>query len=152
MRLRRSQTSDPGYRRRRRGRGFSYADEDGRPVTDPAELERFRSLAIPPAWTDVWICRDPRGHLQAVGTDAAGRRQYLYHPQWRVKRDAAKFDHVLDVGRRLPDLRRRVDQDLRARGLCRPRVLAAVARLLDMGGFRTGSDQYATGDDPSFGV
>lgn len=152
MRLRRSNPSGPGYRRRRRGRGFSYHDPKGRPVTDPAELDRFRSLVIPPAWTDVWICPDPRGHLQAVGVDNAGRRQYLYHPQWRAKRDAAKFDHVLEVGRRLPDLRKRVDHDLHVKGLSRPRVLAAIARLLDMGGFRTGSEQYASGDDPSFGV
>lgn len=152
MRLRRSDPSGPGYRRRRRGRGFSYAGPDGRPVTDRAELERFRSLVIPPAWSDVWICPDARGHLQAVGVDNAGRRQYLYHPQWRAKRDAAKFDHILDVGRRLPDLRKHVDHDLCGKGLSQPRVLASIARLLDMGGFRTGGDQYASGDDPSFGV
>lgn len=152
MRLRRADPSVPGYRRRRRGQGFSYTDPAGRPVTDRAELARFRSLAIPPAWTDVWICPDVRGHLQAVGVDNAGRRQYLYHPQWRANRDAAKFDHVLEVGRRLPDLRKQADRDLRGKGLARPRVLAAIARLLDMGGFRTGGDQYASGDDPSFGV
>jgi DNA topoisomerase IB len=152
MRLRRSNPGGPGYGRRRRGRGFVYLDESGQPITDRAELDRIRGLAIPPAWTDVWICPHPRGHVQATGTDAAGRRQYLYHPVWRAKRDAAKFDHVLEVAVRLPRLRRRVDEDLDGRGLNRPRVLAAVAKLLDSGAFRIGGDQYATGDEPSYGV
>jgi DNA topoisomerase IB len=152
MRLRRSNPAGAGHTRRRRGRGATYQDSDGRPITDPAELARLRGLAIPPAWTDVWICPDPRGHIQATGVDAAGRRQYLYHPIWRTKRDAAKFDHVLAVAARLPALRKRVDADLGGRGMTRARVLAAVAKLLDSGAFRVGGDQYAAGDEPSYGV
>jgi DNA topoisomerase I len=149
VRLRRADTGKPGYRRRRRGKGFSYLDVDGRPLTDPAALARIRDLVIPPAWTDVWVCCDPRGHIQAVGTDAAGRRQYRYHDVWRTKRDAAKFDHVLEVAQRLPDLRSRVAADLASRGHGRDRVLAAAARLLDIGVFRVGGEAYATDDDPS---
>jgi DNA topoisomerase IB len=152
MRLRRSDTGKPGYSRRRRGRGFSYRDRGGRPITDAAELARLRDLVIPPAWREVWICPDPRGHIQATGVDAAGRKQYLYHPQWRVKRDEAKFDHVLDVAARLPRLRRRVAADLDGRGLSRERVLATIARLLDQGLFRVGGDEYAGGDEPTYGV
>jgi DNA topoisomerase IB len=130
----------------------SFLDCDGRPITDPVELARLRHLMIPPAWREVWICPHPTGHIQATGIDAAGRKQYLYHPAWRVKRDEAKFDHVLEVAARLPALRERVEHDLRGRGLVRERVLATVVRLLDMGMFRVGSDQYAAGDDPTFGV
>ena len=151
-RLRRVDCSDIGITRRRRGKGFEYLDEDGRRITEPSVLERIRALAIPPAWEEVWICPYPRGHIQATGIDAAGRKQYLYHPHWRQKRDEAKFDHVLEVAHRLPALRDRVTHDLSLRGLRRERVLATVARLLDMGAFRVGSDQYATGDDPTFGV
>ncbi|HZG90459.1 MAG TPA: DNA topoisomerase IB [Pseudonocardia sp.] len=149
MRLRRADTSRPGYTRRRRGKGFGYLDETGAPLTDPAELDRVAALVIPPAWRDVWICRDPRGHIQATGTDAAGRRQYRYHDQWRVKRDAAKFDHVLEVARHLPELREQVAADLARRGYGRDRVLAAAARLLDIGVFRIGGEAYASQDDPS---
>ncbi|HEX5595993.1 MAG TPA: DNA topoisomerase IB [Micromonosporaceae bacterium] len=152
MRLRRSDLDRPGYTRRRHGRGLVFLDTAGRRITDRTELERLRGLAIPPAWRDVWISPHPGGHIQATGIDAAGRKQYLYHPRWRAKRDAAKFDHVLAVARRLPALRIQVDADLARRGLCRGRVLAAVARLLDMGTFRIGGDQYAAGDDPTFGV
>jgi Topoisomerase IB len=152
VRLRRSDLAAPGYRRRRYGRGVRFLDTDGRPLRDPEEVARLRALAIPPAWRDVWICPHPAGHIQAVGVDAAGRRQYLYHPLWRARRDQAKFDHVLEVATRLPALRRRLDADLATRGLRRPRVLATVAKLLDMGTFRVGSDQYAAGDDPTFGV
>ncbi|MCW3817504.1 DNA topoisomerase IB [Micromonospora sp. DR5-3] len=152
MRLRRSDPGRPGYGRRRRGKGWLFVDPEGAPVRDPDELARLRDLVIPPAWQDVWISPFPNGHIQATGIDAAGRKQYLYHPQWRQKRDEAKFDHVLEVAHRLPMLRDRVDQDLALRGLRRERVLATVARLLDMGTFRVGSDQYATGDDPTFGV
>lgn len=109
-------------------------------------------LVIPPAWADVWIAPYPNGHILATGTDAAGRRQYLYHPQWRRKRDEAKFDHVLEVARRLPALRERIAGDLTGRGLNRDRVLATVARLLDMGAFRVGNEQYAVGEDATFGV
>jgi DNA topoisomerase IB len=121
-------------------------------VRDPDELARLRGLVIPPAWRDVWISPHPNGHIQATGIDAAGRKQYLYHPQWRRKRDEAKFDHVLKVAHRLPVLRERVDRDLAGRGLSRDRVLATVARLLDMGMFRVGSDQYAVGEEATFGV
>jgi DNA topoisomerase IB len=149
MRLRRADTSRPGYTRRRHGKGFGYRDADGAPLTDPAELARVKALAIPPAWREVWICPDPKGHIQAIGTDTAGRRQYRYHDQWRVKRDAAKFDHVLEVARHLPELRERVAADLGGRGHGRDRVLAAAARLLDIGVFRIGGEAYATGEDPS---
>lgn len=152
MRLRRSDLGKPGYGRRRRGRGVVFLDVDGQPVTDAGELDRLRDLAIPPAWKDVWISPYRNGHIQATGIDAAGRKQYLYHPLWRVKRDEAKFDHVLAVADHLPALRAQVDADLAARGLGRPRVLATVAKLLDLGMFRVGSDQYAAGEDPTFGV
>ncbi|CCH17438.1 DNA topoisomerase IB [Micromonospora lupini] len=152
MRLRRSDPGRPGYGRRRRGKGWTFVDPSGVVVRDPATLARLRELVIPPAWQDVWIAPHANGHIQATGIDAAGRKQYVYHPVWREKQDAAKFDHMLEVARRLPALRERVGQDLGGRGLGRDRVLATVARLLDMGMFRVGSDQYAAGDDPTFGV
>ena len=144
MRLRRVDCSAPGIRRQRRGRGFSYLDErSGEPVRDRETLERIRSLVIPPAWRDVWICTLPNGHLQAVGTDQAGRRQYLYHPVWRVRRDQEKFDHMLEFARALPDLRKKVAADLEGEELTRERVLACAVRLLDRGFFRIGSETYA---------
>ncbi|EEP74462.1 hypothetical protein MCAG_04789 [Micromonospora sp. ATCC 39149] len=152
MRLRRSDPGGPGYGRRRRGRGWLFLDPAGDPVRDPEELARLRELVIPPAWRQVWISPHPNGHIQATGVDVAGRKQYLYHPRWRQQRDEAKFDHVLEVAHRLPVLRERVGHDLSGRGLNRDRVLATVARLLDMGMFRVGSDQYAVGDDATFGV
>ena len=152
MRLRRSDPSAPGYRRRRQGRGTVFLDTDGEPIRDPAEVARLRGLVVPPAWRDVWISPHPGGHIQATGIDAAGRKQYLYHPLWRVRQDQAKFDRVLEVAARLPVLRERIDTDLGARGLCRERVLATVAKLLDMGTFRIGGAQYASGQDPTFGV
>ncbi|WP_326559572.1 DNA topoisomerase IB [Micromonospora sp. NBC_01796] len=152
MRLRRSDPAKLGYGRRRRGRGVSFVDPGGRPIRDSRELDRLRGLVIPPAWRDVWISPDPAGHIQATGIDAAGRKQYLYHPEWRVRQDEAKFDHVLEVAARLPALRARLGADLSGRGLGRERVLATVASLLDSGTFRIGSDQYAAGDDPTFGV
>jgi DNA topoisomerase-1 len=152
MRLRRSDLSRPGYTRRRRGRGVTYLDPLGEPVRDPETLDRLRGLVIPPAWKDVWISPDPRGHIQATGFDAAGRKQYVYHPVWRTKRDEAKFDHALEVAAELPVLRKHLCHDMTTRGLARPKVLAATVRLLDMGMFRVGSDQYATGDDPSYGL
>jgi DNA topoisomerase-1 len=151
MRLRRSDPASPGHGRRRHGNGFSYSGHDGRPLPAP-EVLRCRELAIPPAWTEVWICADPAGHLQATGVDAAGRRQYLYQPQWRARRDRHKFDHVLEVGRRLPRLRPRIRTDLARPGLERDKVLALAARLLDRGLFRVGSDPYAKAKDPTFGV
>jgi DNA topoisomerase I len=149
VRLRRADPGRPGYTRRRRGKGFSYTDRSGAPLTDPAELERIRALAIPPAWRDVWICPDPRGHIQAMGTDQAGRRQYRYHDVWRAKRDEAKFDHVLEVAEQLPRLRERVAADLAGRGLNRARVLAVGVRLLDQAVFRIGGEAYATDDSAS---
>ena len=133
-----------GYTRRGRGRGFEYIDPDGRRVEDEREVERIRALVIPPAWKDVWICRDPRGHLQAVGTDAAGRRQYLYHEAWRRRRDRAKYRRMESFAAALPTLRAQVDRDLRRRGLPRDRVLACAVRLLDRGPFRIGSEAYAS--------
>jgi len=153
MRLRRSDLSKPGFGRRRAGKGFSYLDTDGRPLTDAGTIDRIKALVIPPAWTDVWICTDERGHIQATGYDAAGRKQYLYHRVWRSTRDEAKFDHALEVAERLPEMRSRLCGDLSQRGLSRTRVLAAITRLLDMGMFRVGSDQYASREeDPSFGL
>jgi DNA topoisomerase-1 len=150
-RLRRSSCSGPGMTRRRRGKGFQYLD-GGEPVTDPETLQRIRDLVIPPAWTDVWICRDERGHLQAVGTDAAGRRQYLYHPEWRTRRDQVKHARVLTVAKELPKARRRVAADLASgRGLSRERVLACTFRLLDLGLFRVGGEEYAE-EHGSFGL
>jgi DNA topoisomerase-1 len=152
VRLRRADPARAGYGRRRRGRGFSYVDERGAALVDPQEVRRCRELAIPPAWRDVWICPDPAGHLQATGIDAAGRRQYLYHPQWRVRREQRKFAHVLQIAPHLSRLRRRVAADLRGDEVSREWVLALAVRLIDRGLFRVGNDQYANDDDPTFGV
>jgi DNA topoisomerase I len=143
-RLRRSDPSGSGLRRVRRGKGFSYLDADGRPYKDPEDILRIKQLAIPPAWEDVWICLDPLGHLQATGVDAAGRKQYRYHDRWRELRDRQKFDHMVDFAHALPTMRRRVLADLR-RGeeIDERRVLACALRLLDIGLFRIGSEQYA---------
>src|SRR5205807_10337628 len=137
--------------RRGRGRGFTYLDEHGEPVRDPDVLERVRGLAIPPAWKNVWICPDPRGHLQATGIDAAGRKQYLYHPVWREHRDREKFDRMARFGSALPKLRRMLARRLRADELNHARVLACAVRLLDVGMFRIGSEQYAD-DDGGIGL
>jgi DNA topoisomerase IB len=143
IRLRRSDLRAPGIRRIRRGRGFSYLTPDGGPLADPETLDRVKGLVIPPAWRDVWICPYPNGHVQAVGTDDAGRRQYLYHEQWRHDRDEEKHERVLAMARRLPDWRAAVEADLAGRGLTRKRVLAAALRMLDRGIFRTGGEEYA---------
>ncbi|GAA3474526.1 DNA topoisomerase IB [Nonomuraea roseola] len=137
-----SDQNEPGIRRRRRGRGFSYSYPDGRPVRDQATLRRIRELVIPPAWKDVWICRSPDGHLQAAGTDSAGRRQYRYHDEWRAQQDRIKFDRVLEMAERLPAFRKVVQEQLESKGLARERVLAAAARLLDVGFFRVGGEEY----------
>ena len=142
MRLRRSRLSGEGIARRRRGRGFGYHDRDGSPITDPQVLDRIRALAIPPAWRDVWICPWPNGHIQATGTDDAGRKQYLYHDQWREDRDQAKFDRVRRLSAKLPALRRQVATDLNGRGLARQRVTAVALRMLEQGVFRIGNDEY----------
>ncbi|HYI18466.1 MAG TPA: DNA topoisomerase IB [Solirubrobacteraceae bacterium] len=136
----------------RRGRGFSYVDVDGTRVDEPEALERIAELGIPPAWKDVWICPDPRGHLQATGTDAAGRKQYRYHDAWRKRRDSEKFEDMVRFAKALPRLRRRVEQDL---GDCarldRACVLACAVRLLERGFFRIGSEEYAL-ENESFGL
>jgi DNA topoisomerase-1 len=150
-RLRRSDCAAPGIRRRGRGRGFEYLDPDGERIDDPETLERIADLAIPPAWRDVWICLDPLGHLQATGIDDAGRKQYRYHDQWRARRDREKFDSMVEFGRALPTLRRRVRRDLRRDALDRARVLACAARLLDLGFFRIGSEDYAVSNE-SYGL
>src|ERR1700744_4323047 len=146
-----SNDRSPGIRRVRRGRGFVYLRSSGRQVSEPAQLARIRHLAIPPAYRDVWICNDPTGHLQATGRDARGRKQDRYHPEWRVHRDAAKFDRMLDFGRSLPRIRRRVAQDLRKPGLPKERVLATVVRLLERTLVRVGNEEYAKANG-SFGL
>jgi DNA topoisomerase I len=150
-RLRRVRCTTPGISRRRRGRGFVYTHANGQRVRDEDTLERIRSLAIPPAWQDVWICPDDRGHLQAVGTDAAGRRQYRYHDDWRVRRDRQKFDRVMRFGAHLPGIRKVTARALEQRGLGRERALAGAVRLLDLGAFRIGSESYAE-TNGSFGL
>ena len=138
-------TSDDrvGLRRRRAGRGFAYLDTDGRTITDKGELRRIRRLAIPPAWTDVWISPDPRGHLQATGRDARRRKQYRYHERWREVRDESKFERVLDLAKALPRIRSRVDRDLARSRLTRRSVLATIVRLLETSLIRVGNDEYA---------
>ena len=150
-RLKRADCSGPGIRRRRRGKGFEYLDGDGRRVTEPSVLKRIQELAIPPAWEDVWICPYPMGHIQATGIDAAGRKQYRYHDKWRERRDAEKFEEMIDFARALPRLRERVAKDLRKRGMPRDKVLAAAMRLLDRGFFRIGSENYAEEND-TYGI
>jgi DNA topoisomerase IB len=150
VRLRRSDVHGPGYRRRRAGRGFAYYDEVGVLIKDD-RLDRIRGLAIPPAWRDVWICPWPNGHIQAIGVDAAGRRQYRYHDAWRTRRDAEKHERVLEIAQQLPDVRDAVAAALRTRGLNRERVLATAVRLLDIGAFRIGSEQYAE-ENGTFGL
>ncbi|GBE67260.1 DNA topoisomerase [Mycobacterium sp. MFM001] len=151
MRLRRSNVGGPGYRRVRRGRGFSYVDGQREPVDDPEVLARIEALVIPPAWKNVWICAHPNGHIQAVGTDAASRRQYLYHERWRAERSEEKYDRALSLAKRLPDWRTQVLADLRGRGLRRDRVLAVAQHLIDRGYFRAGGEEYAQ-ENGSFGL
>jgi DNA topoisomerase-1 len=141
----------PGISRRRAGRGFRYLAPDGSAITDPAEKARFAALAVPPAWTDVWICPDRDGHLQATGRDNRGRKQYRYHARWREVRDANKFDRLLTFGEHLPELRARVAEDLAGSGLHRDRVLALVVRLLDETLIRVGNPEYAA-DNDTFGL
>jgi DNA topoisomerase-1 len=150
-RLRRVDCSEPGIRRVRRGAGFSYEEEDGTRIEDVETLARIRELAVPPAWKDVWICPFPNGHIQATGYDDAGRKQYLYHEAWRVKRDREKFAEMERFARALPRMRERTDEDLTRRGLVRDRVLACAVRLLDFGFFRVGSERYAE-ENETFGL
>jgi DNA topoisomerase IB len=142
-RLRRANTAEPGIRRVRHGRGFRYLLPDGEAVEDAEVLMRIHELVIPPAWNDVWICPYPGGHIQATGIDAAGRKQYLYHPRWRQRRDLEKFDDMVEFARRLPDMRAFVGERLALDDLSRDHVLACAVRLLELGFFRIGSEDYA---------
>lgn len=141
----------PGFRRRRAGRGFVYLDLDGRPIRDAHVVARIRALAIPPAWTDVWIAPDPRGHVQATGRDARGRKQYRYHDEWRELRDRLKFDHLLEFGAVLPRIRERVDRDMARPDVSRDRVVATVVRLLELSLIRVGNEDYARTNE-SYGL
>ena len=146
-------TSDtrPGIRRKRAGKGFAYTDTDGRTIRDRTTLQRIRQLAIPPAWTDVWISPDPLGHLQATGRDARGRKQYRYHARWREVRDENKYGRMLDFAKALPRIRARTSEDLSKQGLPREKVLAAVVRLLEKTLIRVGNEEYAR-ENNSFGL
>ena len=148
--LRHTGDDQPGIRRVKAGRAFRYLDARGRPVKS-RDLKRIRSLVIPPAWTDVWISPDPRGHLQATGRDVRGRKQYRYHPKWREVRDGTKYGRLIEFGRALPVIRRRTEADLRRAGLPRAKVLAAVVKLLEKTFIRVGNDEYAR-DNHSFGL
>lgn len=141
----------PGIRRRRAGTGWAYYRADGTRIADPTERRRLNGLAIPPAWTSVWICPDPNGHLQATARDARGRKQYRYHTAYRAARDASKFRRMLEFSEVLPRLREHVERDLRSRGLTRRKILAAVVRLLDKTLIRVGNDEYARANR-SFGL
>jgi DNA topoisomerase IB len=142
-RLKRVSCSSPGITRVRKGDRFAYVDAAGRPVTDETVLARIEALVLPPAWEDVWICSIATGHIQATGVDARGRRQYRYHDAWRVMRDLAKHERILDFAEALPAARQRVQEDLQDRQMTRRRVLSCAVRLLDLGFFRVGSEQYA---------
>ncbi len=141
----------PGITRKGAGTGFSYRRPDGERITDKKTLARIKSLAIPPAWTDVWISPSPNGHVQATGRDAKGRKQYRYHPKWREARDENKYEHVLAFGKALPRIRERVEQDLRRPGLPPEKVLAAIVRLLETTLIRVGNDEYAR-QNKSYGL
>jgi DNA topoisomerase-1 len=142
---------DPGIRRRKASRGFNYVDADGRPVQARATLDRIRDLAIPPAWTDVWIAPTEHGHIQATGRDVKGRKQYRYHPRWRQVRDTGKYDRLIAFGRALPKLRKQIDQDLARHGLPREKVLAAVIRVMEITLIRVGNEEYVKANK-SFGL
>ena len=150
-RLRHVSDDERGYTRRRHGRGFSYLDHEGTRVSDPEERARIEAIVIPPAWQEVWICRDARGHLQATGRDEAGRKQYLYHPRWREVRDRVKFDQLVTFAGALPSIRRRMRRDLREAPLSRRRVVAAIVKLLDLTLVRVGNAAYAKAHG-SFGL
>ncbi|WP_043539917.1 DNA topoisomerase IB, partial [Salinarimonas rosea] len=134
---------EPGIRRRRSGRGFTYVDPKGRTIKDPDEIRRLKSLAVPPAYTDVWISPDPNGHIQATGRDARGRKQYRYHPRFREVRDSTKFEHVVAFAEALPAIRARVDADMRQRKLTREKILATIVHLLETTLIRIGNSDYA---------
>ena len=149
--LRHSTDTEPGITRKRIGRAWGYFDAQGKRITDRDEIDRLNAVGLPPAYTNAWFCTDPDGHLQATGMDARGRKQYRYHPDYRAKRDSAKFDGLLEFGKALPKLRRRVEQDLKRRDLSRESVLAAVVHLLDTEHIRIGNEQYAKANK-SFGA
>jgi DNA topoisomerase-1 len=143
MRLRRSDCTGPGIRRRRQGRGWSYLDAESKRVREAEVIDRINELAIPPAWQDVWICPYPGGHIQATGVDQRGRKQYLYHQRWRERQDQRKFDDMVAFARALPEARALIDEHIAGRDLSRERVLACAVRLLDRGLFRIGTEDYA---------
>ena len=149
--LRYTNDDQPGIRRKRSGRGFAYTDRDGVPIRDKGELGRIRRLAIPPAWTDVWISPSPIGHIQATGRDGRGRKQYRYHERWREVRDEAKYGRLIDFAKALPRIRKRVDADLARPGVPRERVLATAVRILDQTFMRVGNSEYAR-ENGSFGL
>lgn len=151
MAVREVDCNGPGLTRKGAGRGFYYLDAHGVRVDDDEVLDRIRALAIPPAWTDVWICPDPLGHIQATGVDGRGRRQYRYHTEWQEQRARQKHERVVRFARRLPELRQQVDADLARDGMPRERVLACAVRLLEMGFFRTGGEAYAE-ENGSYGL
>jgi DNA topoisomerase-1 len=142
---------DPGIRRKARKSSFSFIHPDGSIVTDPVTLDRIKALVIPPAWTDVWICADATGHIQATGRDVKGRLQYRYHTDWRTRRDQAKYDKMIAFGQKLPALREQLAKDLAHRGLPKDKVLAAVVSLLELTHIRVGNDAYAR-ENKSFGL
>jgi DNA topoisomerase I len=150
-RLRRSDCSKAGIHRRKRGRGFSFEDSQGVRITDEETLERIRALAIPPAWKEVWICLDPVGHIQATGYDEAGRKQYRYHDRWDQRRASQKYEAMREFAAALPKLRRVVRRDIELEGMPRERALATAVRLLDLGFFRIGSEEYAEANE-SYGL
>lgn len=150
-RLRRSDCAGEGIERRRRGKGFSYVDPAGNRVEDEETVARIHELAIPPAWKEVWVCPDPLGHIQATGVDGAGRKQYLYHSRWQQRQAQRKFEAMREFARQLPRLRRAVTRDLRQEGMPRERSLALAVRLLDLGFFRIGGEEYAE-ENESYGV
>jgi DNA topoisomerase-1 len=142
---------EPGIRRRRAGKGFTYLTSAGRRVTSESTLQRIKALAIPPAWTDVWISADASGHLQATGRDAKGRKQYRYHPQYRAHRESAKFERLYEFGLALPAIRKQIARDIRRRGMPKEKVIATVIRLLESTLVRVGNKEYAR-DNGSFGL
>ena len=150
-RLKRVDCSSPGIQRRRSGKGFTYLDQNGNKVVDEDVLRRIRALVLPPAWTEVWICTHPMGHIQAVGIDARGRKQYRYHDDWRIKRDVEKYDHMLDFAQALPEIRQTTSAHLADDSLSRDRVLACAVRVLDLGFFRIGTEGYAE-ENQTFGL
>ena len=148
--LRHSNDTEPGYTRQKKGRAWAYFDGDKR-VTDRDEIDRLNAIALPPAYTDAWFCKDEGGHIQATGKDARGRKQYRYHPEYRARKDASKYDNCREFGEALPKLRKQVEKDLRKRKLERDTVVAAVVRLLDREHIRVGNEQYAK-ENKSFGA